>query len=255
MRKFYLVPSTLAGKVLNLSNQHPPPSAPVTPAHLSVPPELLIKGKIGSDSSSSYPSSSTPSFHDKISMQLHTPLETVPSEIILEFLKRSPIVKWNEDGVLISPVPGLNLIQLLKYLIRPGYTVTPSESSLIMNLNRIIPFPLDYIRNQLAINDIIKSNNSTSNKKNKQTKKTSLPPTTATPFTPGWATQFRIMKKGRPKKNNVTPTRPSKQLNPASPLRKKNRTPKYQLRSKSLASKRRISASDSEDDEYWESYV
>ena len=139
MKKYFLIPTAAAQRFLQAK-----------PTQTTIPPEVLT--------TSSLPATAhdvpdvNPSLQDLISTQLYAPSETIPAYVILDYFRKIPIVKWNEKGVLTSPVPGVKLVELLKFMIRPNYVPSPADRQLISELRELITLPSDFIRNEFAHN-------------------------------------------------------------------------------------------------------
>ena len=90
------------------------------------------------------------------------------AEAILEWLNTSqPQVRWDESGIIYSPVVGLNIISYLKYLVHgnnpfSGYKPTRQERGVIKALNVMAPVPVTLIPEE---SDVIKELYHTSSSK------------------------------------------------------------------------------------------
>ena len=192
MKKYLLVPSAVASRFLAPNTPRPPSSSTTT--DLPIPPEALVTAFLGKSPHPSSEGELTPPFDEVISTQLDTPHETEPARIILEYFRKSPIMRWTEQGVLTSPVPGVKLIELLKYLIRPLYPVSQLRLTSFKRLHRIVPFPLHYIRSENALKDL--------------TDRPVVVTSPRTPYTPPSSLKYATTKKKKEKTHNLRTRKP-----------------------------------------------
>ena len=192
MKKYLLVPSAVASRFLASNTPRPPSSSTTT--DLPIPPEALVTAFLGKSPHPPSEGELTPPFDEVISTQLDTPHETEPARIILEYFRKSPIIRWTEQGVLTSPVPGVKLIELLKYLIRPLYPVSQLRLTSFKRLHRIVPFPLHYIRSENALKDL--------------TDRPVVVTSPRTPYTPPSSLKYGTTKKKKEKTHNLRTRKP-----------------------------------------------
>jgi len=68
---------------------------------------------------------------------------------LLEFYRQQSLIRWDELGQIQSPVPGLNILDVIKYFASSS-SFSIKEKELLKILHNFAPVPYDYIRNSAA---------------------------------------------------------------------------------------------------------
>ena len=98
---------------------------------------------------------------------------------VMKYFRDHPLIKFDSEGKILSPVPGINIIDVVKFFITSKGSFFTKEK--IKILNDFIKIPSYYIRHKTARNYLYEENLNLSNNSNKRNQVDTLSPVSSPP--------------------------------------------------------------------------
>lgn len=89
------------------------------------------------------------SIDDAINILLK-PTDLQYADGIISYLRKQPIVRWDSSGSILSPVRGMKLVDVIRYLVTPNGTFDSSKIPDLRMMLKLVDLPKAYVRNNKA---------------------------------------------------------------------------------------------------------